>query len=306
MARLRLWQLSLLLIAACALVVGSVGYFYWRSTESNEWLFRRLPAQGALIAGVDVKALRESGFLDALAGGITEEADYTRFVSETGFDYRRDLDYVAIAWTSDRRDILARGRFDWRLLSEYALSRSGSCRNMFCEVEGSVATRKISFFPAARNVMGVSVGRESGGVWALTEEKPSPRLGTVRSEPVWISMGPEWLESSQYYPAGLRAFLSALGGASRITFALDSAGTANELRLEAACDSPGKAGMIHQRLSEATSLLRSMIARQGLAANPNDLSGVLSSGAFELKDSTVHGRWTLTREFLSKLAGGAL
>jgi hypothetical protein len=305
--RLRSWQLSLLVISACVLAVFGVTYVYHRQSESPEWLFRRLPSAGAIVAGIDVKALRQAGVLDELAGGgLAQERDYLHFVDQTGFDYRTDLDYVALAWTKERRDILARGRFEWSLLTGFATSRAGRCTHLFCEIDGSVPGRKISFFPAASDVLAVSVGPQPGGAWVLIEEQEDGPRVPMRQDPIWLSMGPEWFEQNESYPAGLRSFFSALGGANRISVALAVSPAGVELKLDAECHSAEAASAIHQRLSEATALLRSMISRQGFSANPNDLSGVLASGKFDINGLTVHGRWPLTRAFLSGLLNGTV
>lgn len=305
--RLRSWQLSLLLITICVLVVAGVTYWLRHQSAKQEWLFRRLPSDGTLIAGIDVKALRQSGILDELAGrGLAQENDYLRFVDQTGFDYRTDLDYVAIAWTAERRDIFARGRFEWSLLSGFATTRAGRCNHMFCEVDGSVPGRKISFFPAAHDVLALSVSPQPGGAWTLIEENEGAANIRVLPDPIWMTMGPEWLEQYESYPAGLRSFFSALRGANRVYLAFGVSPAGVQLKLDAECLSAGNAAAIHERLTQATALLRSMIGRQGFSPNPNDLSGVLSSGQFELRGLTVHGRWPLTRQFLSNLAGGSI
>ena len=52
-----------------------------------------LPADRATLVYIDTDALRKSGLLDLLAGSkAAEEADYRKFVEQTGFDYRTDLD----------------------------------------------------------------------------------------------------------------------------------------------------------------------------------------------------------------------
>ena len=47
-----------------------------------------------------------------------------------------------------------------------------------------------------------------------------------------------------------------------------------------------------------------MIRLENKTPNPNDLSGVLSSGVFEHSGYAVIGRWPVSREFLEAVAAG--
>ena len=49
---------------------------------------------------MNAAALRDAGMLDAILGNtVNEEADYRDFVSQTGFDYKTDLDQVLAKFT---------------------------------------------------------------------------------------------------------------------------------------------------------------------------------------------------------------
>ena len=115
----------ILVIAACALL-AAVFYWRFRSLESVETLLRRLPQKDAVVVQLNVKMFRAAGLLDLVASSpVVEEEDYRRFVHETTFDYRTDLDLALVSF--DKDDILAllSGRFDFAALKNYALVHGG-------------------------------------------------------------------------------------------------------------------------------------------------------------------------------------
>ena len=60
---------------------------------------------------IDTGLLRQSGLLELVAGSkAVEEPDYRKFVDQTGFDYRRDLDAVAAAFVDNHVQFLKWGR----------------------------------------------------------------------------------------------------------------------------------------------------------------------------------------------------
>jgi hypothetical protein len=106
-------------------------------------ILTQLPADAPVIAYIDVAALRrlQDSPLAAMLGlagqNPDEDRDYQNFVRDTGFDYTRDLDRVAVAfWPSDAPKTSARvadnptlavadGRFDENKIKAYAL-RTGT------------------------------------------------------------------------------------------------------------------------------------------------------------------------------------
>ena len=91
------------------------------------------------MAYIDVAALRKlqtspfAAILGLAGAGPAEDKEYAKFVSDTGFDYTRDLNAVAIAlWptglessskSTDENRVLAvaEGRFDQQKIKAYAL-----------------------------------------------------------------------------------------------------------------------------------------------------------------------------------------
>jgi len=105
-----------------------------------------LPGDAPSVAYIDVEALRKlhdsplAALLGLTGGNAAEDREYEQFVQETGFDYTRDLDRVAIAFWFDglggrsraasadnRAFVVADGRFDAEKIRRYAL-QSGRTR----------------------------------------------------------------------------------------------------------------------------------------------------------------------------------
>jgi hypothetical protein len=144
--RRALIAVAIILCLACA----AVGVYFYRhrgplpSASSGQApnLLSLLPADAPVVAYADVGALRglKSSPLAAALGltlpGPQQDIGYTDFVRDTGFDYTRDLDRVAVVvWPnnlgtlgerppSGRSLAIADGRFDQQKIAAYAL-RSG-------------------------------------------------------------------------------------------------------------------------------------------------------------------------------------
>src|ERR1700687_5130212 len=131
-------------------LAGAAGaglYVYYRGhgivsgTNSGQTpnILNELPPDAPIVAYIDVAAMRklQTSTLAAILGltGTNPVADkeYAKFVSDTGFDYTRDLNAVAIAlWPSglesssksaneNRVLAIAEGRFDQQKIKAYAL-----------------------------------------------------------------------------------------------------------------------------------------------------------------------------------------
>ena len=190
--KLRPWQLSLIAVSLCALTLAGVLRYRGQAVRGHEWMFRRLPTDHAIMVGIDVEALREAGLLEVLAGPrATEELDYRRFVDQTGFDYRSDLDYVAasIALNNSARHFVLKGRFNWDALFKTATRAGGRCQNTFCDMPGFTAGKDMSFLPLGPDALGLSSTAAQQAAWALTAEYtgvPMPSVRPTRSFSPWM------------------------------------------------------------------------------------------------------------------------
>jgi hypothetical protein len=119
---------SLLFIA---LIVGIffLGYMWFtnRSSPGRAELLALMPGDASTIFFADASILRQAPFVAQLMAWAPKpqaDADYAQFVRDTGFDYERDLDRIAVAnyKKSGRNTLLAvaTGRFDEKKIAEYA------------------------------------------------------------------------------------------------------------------------------------------------------------------------------------------
>jgi hypothetical protein len=130
-----------------AAATGAGLYFYYggRGIRSEigpgraPGVLSQLPSAAPVVAYIDVAALRKlqtspiAAILGLAGATPTEDREYAQFVNDTGFDYTRDLNTVAIAfWPSDlgaaskgstenRVLAIADGRFDQQKIKAYAL-----------------------------------------------------------------------------------------------------------------------------------------------------------------------------------------
>lgn len=117
----RLAFLSVLISAACVSAFASV----------DTGLLALLPPETKLVFGVDLNRARSSDFGQYMAAKInTTDHDFAQFVSETGFDPRRDIDQLVFAASGSntsggesRFAILARGTFDQARIQSVALTK---------------------------------------------------------------------------------------------------------------------------------------------------------------------------------------
>ena len=269
-----------------------------------------LPRVNTTIAYVDFEKLRDSGLLDSLAGSkAMEELDYRQFVDATGFDYRTDLDRIAIAFQGDNRFVVARGKFDWKKINQYNLSVGGTCHNSVCNYQNSqVIGHSVSYLPIRASVMGLYSGSTELGVYDLSPRRfDGPDGGGFPDAPFWVAVPASAWTSTKDLPAGAKAFVSVFAEAERVMFSVNAADP-KDLKLQASvlCATPDAASRLNARLVEATDLLRKMMAREHETPNAKDLSGLLAGGVFKIEGSSVQAAWPLHKAFIEALASGSV
>ena len=296
--------------SALALVVILLSVFVlwrWKTRPYDAAdLLASLPLQNAVKVYIDADALRSSGLLDLLAGSrASEEPDYRRFVEQSGFDYRRDLDALAASFVDGSIYVSVRGHFAWKRLSAYALAQQGKCWDTLCSMPASQANRYISFYPLTNQVLALAITAQDRGAQDISPPR-SQAPAVSPSGPLWASApGPAFSDLGGL-PAGAR-ILSPLADAQEATFSvrpLAPAGDRFEIRLEARYTTPEAARRVAQQFTSTTELLRSMIRREKLTPNPADLSGVLTAGTFEAKGTSALGVWQIEKQFFQSLFSG--
>jgi hypothetical protein len=150
--------------------------------------------------------------------------------------------------------------------------------------------------------MAVSTDEHGVTMIGLQDWRKPPKLP---AEPVWISV-PSYSLSDTNLAAGTHAFLEPLSQAQDVTFAVGPGPKGFQLRVEAVCATPEIAELMTRRLSASTDLLKKMLEREHMTASPNDLSGVLTAGAFSQQNDQVTGTWPIERGFIESLANGKI
>src|SRR5271170_7386164 len=123
------FQPFVILAVAVVICAAAGAYAYRRFTQPSMAvdLVQSLPPDQATHVYIDVDALRRGGILNLVAGSkAAEEPDYRKFVEQTGFDYRTDLDAVAAAFFHNDVYFALRGRFQWKKLADYAGLQGGN------------------------------------------------------------------------------------------------------------------------------------------------------------------------------------
>jgi hypothetical protein len=261
-----------------------------------------MPQRDAAVLYMDIAALRSSGILDKLAGStVAEEPEYKAFVQQSGFDYKRDLDRVMVNSAGDAHYFLAEGRFDWDKLKAYAKSQGGSCEADFCTVKGSAPNRIISFYPVAKNFLAIASSPNPNAARDITARTPGKLPYEAPDRPLWLYVPSSVLQRQTALPAGTRLFTRALESSQQVMFSLGPQAGKFELTMDVTCRTPEDAVVLKNQLEGITKLLQSLIAREKQTPSTRDLSGVLTSGAFERTSEHVIGRWTIDKSFIDSL-----
>ncbi len=303
--RFRPWQLALALVLFCvAAVVLVMNLRHGAPISAAEMLTYMPPGESTLLY-LDVQALRDSGILEKLAGStVAEEPEYKKFIAESGFDYRTDLDAV-LSSTSDLQQLfLLKGRFDWKSLIKYTTSHGGVCVNGFCRIPGDQPNRSISFYPVGTNVLSLGISRDEFSAGNLHAPKKKLPPAEVPPQPVWLAVPASTLQNVEKLPPGTKLFAKALAGAEKVIFALGPQQERFELTMDVTCKTAEDAVRLRVELEGLTTMLGKLISREHQTPNPGDLSGVLTAGSFQRVDRHVVGTWPIQKSFIEGLGTG--
>ncbi len=314
-SKMKPWQLGVALALLCAVAVGVLE---WRSkleTRDPARLLNMLPLDGAVKVYVDVATLRASGVLDQLAGkNVSEDPDYRAFAQQIGFEYRTDLDAMAVAFLNQSVYAAVRGRFDWSKLSGYATAQKGQCTKEVCSLPASEPNRIISFDLLRPDVLAWAVSYEPLAVAKIGFGKNSGLAGgsVPGASVLWISAPGKAFQNADNAPSGTRAFFAPLSATQDATFSLQPASSGMnkdkpdkfEIHMEATCASADTATALAGVLTKTTDLLRTLFAQDKTAPDAGSLSAVLISGRFEPRATKVRGTWPMDRRVIDALLAG--
>ena len=301
----RLFLVALLLGAA----IGLGGLYYWRFRlpESMANLLRRFPQKDSVIIQIDLLALRQAKLLEIVAGSpVVEEEEYRRFVHETAFDYRTDLDLVILSISGDDRLALATGRFDLPALKKYVMVHGGRCQNGLCSLKNARGDRYVSFVPLRSNLVAWASSKSDSAANQLMSPAKSADPISPPSAPFWVKVPRSYWKSSVELPAGTKLFAKALEDAEMSYFSVSLDNLSPTATLEAYCASDSAADSLQTQLQGMTDVFRKYLERAKEKPNPGDLGAVLTHGTFVKQSNKVVGKWLLERQFLEAMIGGRL
>lgn len=265
-----------------------------------------LPQADAVVFYADVAALRHSGYLQLLESAKSaQEPDYQRFVSETGFAYQRDLDAVAMASQPNQTFVVARGRFDWQRLAQYASNHGGTCDDHYCQLPATKPDQWISFFAIRSGVLGLAVSADPRAAYSLLPREGAPEPTTPQF-PLWAEIPRRVLDHPDSLPPGAQVVARALSSASRVTLGITEAtpgigDSALNVRLIASCPSDVVANDLRGHLSQLAGFFRGFAAHNQQHSDGPDLAGLLASGTFGAAGHTVVGNWIVPRSVVEAL-----
>jgi hypothetical protein len=292
-----------MILVLCGLTL--LGVIWYRSRAITPVaMLKRLPSDDAVVLYLDFSRLRAAGILDLLDGSkVGQDAEYQNFVRKTDFDWKQDLDTAMVAFAPKGTFMLLKGRFDWKSLKSYVLGNDGRCNNSFCKMPGSMPEKRISFFPLQSDIMAMAVSDDD--VAALRMNDVDGRSDAeIPNAPIWLSIPPSVVKSGQSLPPGTQMFARSLDRAQAVTVAVVPEEDHFAAKLNVRCANGTDATALAAELTKTTGLLREMIEREHQKANPADLSGFLTSGAFRSEGVRVSGYWRISRALIENLLGG--
>jgi hypothetical protein len=294
------------LAAVVGILLGVWAFWFYSRPYDAARLVQCLPADRSLHVYMNVGLLRSANILELLAGSQgAEEPEYKKFVEQTGFDYRKDLDAVAAGFRDGDEYFAAQGRFNWNKLADYARAQKGSCQDRQCSMPANQPGKTISFTLLRNDVLALAVARDAQAVRVVFPGfwKEPPKIPAAA---VWVSAPPYIFADARNLPAGMGPFRSQLEKARNTVFTLGPAPDqkAFELKMQVECTAADDAAKMAAQFSSVTDLLKKMLAREKLAPASGDLTAVLVSGRFEAQQDKVTGTWPIERKFIESLVSG--
>ena len=149
--------IGLAALVVCLSAAAFFGYRKWgvQNGSTRAETLALMPTDASAVLFVDLSELRQAPFfaqLYAWAPKPQVDADYAQFVKDSGFDYERDLDHVAIAIEKRGQDsalfAILDGKFDRQKISAYALKNGSAVKTGAREVFSvpvSGTAKKLSF-----------------------------------------------------------------------------------------------------------------------------------------------------------------
>jgi len=192
--------------------VSLLAYFAWfhPAIPGRNALLSWMPKDARAVLFIDLAELRRSPFFaDLLAGAPKPDADqeYRQFVRDTGFDYERDLERVAVAFGQQGAQkifyAVGDGHFDEKKIKAYAakngaLQKSGGAEIFSLPIAGGSAP--VSFIFLTRNRLAFTNNQDFAS-WlhsakAVGDTEWRERFARVAGSPVFAVIRNEALKDA--------------------------------------------------------------------------------------------------------------
>ena len=224
-------QFVALATAAGVAILLLLAYFVWfhATIPGRNALLFWMPADAGAVLFIDLAELRGAPFFADLLGWAPKpdaDPEYRQFVRDTGFDYEKDLDQLAVAFEQQGTQrifyAVGEGHFDEKKIKAYAakngaVQNSGGTEFFSLPIAGSSA--RLSFMFLKKKRIAFTNDKDSGswlhGAKAEDDAEWRERFARVAGSPVFAVMRNEALrEAFSADPASQALGRKATGGLS--------------------------------------------------------------------------------------------
>ena len=291
----RLTALAGVVIAIATILFG-IDYYRHRYVRRNQDLVRLLPPGDLSLIYADLGLLRRADLLGLFAHlRVAPDKEYDAFIAQTGFDYTRDLDAVAIAIDPAQIFLVGRGRFVWRKLRGFVLSRGGKCESDACQVPASSAGRWVNFISVQSDVLAVAIGPIQTGADNL--RPPGHRVQEeIPDAPVWAKLSHALIANPSKLPLLMQIFVISMQSAESVTVSAHR----DSIRLTAHFANGPTAETACRQLELQTKMLNNQF-RPIEKSDRASIAGLLTAGSFQVVGAEVMGTWPIYPELLRAL-----
>jgi hypothetical protein len=292
----RFLALAAIAIAITAILFG-IDYYRRRWVRHDSDLVRLLPPGDLNVIFADIATLRGAGLLGVFSNiKVAPDKGYDAFLAETGFDYTRDLDAVAIATDPEQTFLIGRGRFRWDRFEVFARAHGGDCKRDACRVPATMPGRWVNFISIQPDVIGVAI---SPNQTAADDLRPPGRRmqAQLPDAPVWATLSHHLLTHPITLPLPFQIFAISMQEAESVTVSAEL----HSINLKAHFPNSATAETARTQLALQTKRLTTALAQGIEKPDHVSVAALLTAGSFSVAGTDVLGRWPLYPEFLKVL-----
>jgi hypothetical protein len=245
----------------------------------------------------DLNMLRRGGVLGLLANiEVAPDKGYDAFINETGFDYTRDLDAIAIATDQSQIFLVGRGRFHWDRLKGFAISHHGSCEADACRVAATTAGRWVNLIAIQPDVLAVAISPDRAGADDL-RPPGRRRQQEIPAAPIWAKPSHFFLTHPAGLPVPVQIFAISLQSAESVIISAQL----QSVQLKAHFSNAATADTARSQLEIQTRRLTSALVVDHEKPDRASMAGLLTAGTFQVIGTDVVGVWPIYSELLKAL-----